>query len=386
MKKTIVKTAKLWAFIAAMLSTTAIYAEMPKPTISGFIDTTYNYDFNKPVGRVTTNRSFDRRTDSFLLNAIQVNISGNGEEGIGYYGELAFGTDPSNYKSAGTNNPAEAVNSNVAYNFDIQEAFLTYKCPNTGIQLKAGKFVTLQGIEVIESKDNFTISRGIVFGLLEPFTHVGGLVGYQFPQIIDLWVGAVNGWDLHVDNNTGKTLLAKMGINFGEKAFGAVSLSYGSEQANTNNTRTSFDTTWFLKPMDKTTIGLQFNAGQEKNTAVIDANLDGVEDNPVTSRPTAHWYGASIQPKYDLTEKLSIGARYEWLQDLGNARAGTDTGFNGQTLQTASVAPAYNLTESLMFRTEYRHDWGSRLQFIDDVLAVSKSAVSTVHAEFIYKF
>src|SRR3989338_8319925 len=227
MKKTIVKTAKLWAFIAAMLSTTAIYAEMPKPTISGFIDTTYNYDFNKPVGRVTTNRSFDRRTDSFLLN---------------------------------------------------------------GIQLKAGKFVTLQGIEVIESKDNFTISRVIVFGLLEPFTHVGGLVGYQFPQIIDLWVGAVNGWDLHVDNNTGKTLLAKMGINFGEKAFGAVSLSYGSEQANTNNTRTSFDTTWFLKPMDKTTIGLQFNAGQEKNTAVIDANLDGVEDNPVTSRPTAHWY------------------------------------------------------------------------------------------------
>src|SRR5262245_48442848 len=45
--------------------------------------------------------------------------------------------------------------------FDLQEAYGSYKFPiGSGLTLKAGKFVTLLGYEVIESPSNLNFSRG----------------------------------------------------------------------------------------------------------------------------------------------------------------------------------------------------------------------------------
>ncbi|MBI2119656.1 MAG: outer membrane beta-barrel protein [Elusimicrobia bacterium] len=402
MKKIIVKTVKLWSLLAVMLTAATLYAEMPKPTISGFIDTTYNYSFNKPQSRIVNGRSFDRKTDAFLLNAFQLNISGNAEEGIGYYGELAFGTDPSIYKGAGTGNDNATggtlgTQSTTLYNVEVQEAYLTYKCPMSGIQLKAGKFVTFEGIEVIESKDNFTISRGALFGLAEPYTHVGAVAGYAFPSILDVWVGAVNGWDLHTDNNYSKTFVSKIGLNFGEKFFGSFAF-YRGQETNANaapsntNQRTSIDSTWFIKPISKLTLALQANAGQEEGTNVNDKNFDGLVDGG-----TGHWYGAGIQPKYDVTDKFFIGARYEWFSDLNGARTNYIGAaiYDGGIFQNITIAPGYNLTENLMARVEYRYDWASHGQAFENrngfvayngVLSPTESTEKSVAAELIYKF
>ena len=73
--------------VLSLFAAAPAFSDAPK--ISGFIDTSYNYDFNKPASRVTAMKSFDRRTDSFLLNAAQVNIQGD-KDGIGYYTELTF--------------------------------------------------------------------------------------------------------------------------------------------------------------------------------------------------------------------------------------------------------------------------------------------------------
>ena len=134
--KKLMKTG-LWSLLglSGILLATISHADAPK--ISGFVDTTYNYDINKPASRVTAMKSFDRRTDSFLLNAAQVNIEGS-KDGIGYYAELAFGTDPSIYRSAGSGNDPAATGSIFgatpsSTTFDVQEAYLTYKCPITGI-------------------------------------------------------------------------------------------------------------------------------------------------------------------------------------------------------------------------------------------------------------
>jgi len=359
-----------------VFGTSILRAEAPK--ISGFVDTTYNYDLNRPQSRVTAMRSFDRRTDSFLLNAAQVNIEGTSGD-VGYYTELAFGTDPSVYKAGGTGADAglPGAPTTVAYNFDLQEAFITYKCPKTGIQLKVGKFVTFEGIEVIESKDNFTITRGHIFGLAEPYTHVGALAGYAFPKIVDLWVGVVNGWDLYTDNNTGKTLLAKLGLNFGDKISGSVSMTHGPEKNNnTNDARTSVDTTWFVKPAPKLTVGLQANTGIEDNTNIADRNGDGIPDGGA-----GHWYGLGIQPKYDFNDKYFVGARYEWFSDLDGARSGTV-----HVHQNFTVSPGMNISKELMFRTEFRTNWASANVYEASDGTFSKSAESSVSAEFIYKF
>ncbi|MBI2916178.1 MAG: porin, partial [Elusimicrobia bacterium] len=334
--------------IVGLLLTSAIAVQAEGPRISGFIDTTFNYDLNKPGSRITAGRSFDRKTDSFLLNAVQINFDGSEKEGIGYYGELAFGTDASVYKSAGTGADAglPGAPSTVAYNLEIQEAFVTYKCPLTGIQLKAGKFVTQHGIEVIESKDNFTITRGPIFGLFEPYTHVGAMAGYAF-GMGDVWLGVVNGWDLHIDNNKGKSLVARVGLNPSDKSFGSFSMTHGAEKLNnTLDARTTFDLTWFVKPMDNTTIGLQANTGQEDKSAVAGTNIGG----------SAHWYGLGIQPKYDFNKTFSLAGRYEWIQDNDGARNGSGLGIVGNSI---TITPTFNLSDSLVFRAEFRHDGAS---------------------------
>ena len=76
-------------------------------------------------------------------------------------------------------------------------------------------------------------------------------------SIIDIWVGVTNGWDLHVDNNYGKTLLAKLGVTINDKVWGLFSMTHGAEQlGNTVNTRTSVDATWYVKPVSMLTIAL----------------------------------------------------------------------------------------------------------------------------------
>lgn len=362
---------KIGLSLGLLLLAGKVSADAPK--ISGFIDTTYTYDLNKPTSRKTAMKSFDAKTDTFLLNAAQVNIQGD-KDGIGYYTELAFGTDPSVYKAAGTGADAglPTAPSTVAYNFEVQEAFLTYKCPKSGVQLKAGKFVTFQGIEVIESKDNFTISRGHLFGLAEPYTHVGALVGYAFPKVVDLWIGAVNGWDLHTDNNSGKTFLAKIGTTF-EKVTGATSISYGAEKANnTNDARFSVDSTWFIKPVSKLTLALQANYGQEDKVSIA------------TDRAGAlgHWYGVGIQPKYDFTDKFFVGGRYEWFSDLDGARTATT-----HIHQNITLSPGVNITDSLMARLEYRYNWASVSTVYEGSDGLFNNSVSAgLGAELIFKF
>jgi hypothetical protein len=286
-----------------------------------------------------------------------------------------YGTDGSVVKSAGLGTDTTLTPGGGAGNpnFELQEAFLTYKCPITSLQLKFGKFATPQGLEVIESKDNVSISRGFLFGLAEAYTHTGALIGYTFPKYIDFWVGAVNGWDLYTDNNTGKSLLAKVGINPCDKISGSVSIIHGPEQAsNTNNARTNIDTTWVFKPCPKSSVGLQFLAGQEDNAVGATAGAG-----------KAHWYGATVQPKYDITDKFNIGARYEWLQDSHGARTGAGV---SNILQNATLTPGVNLTENLVARVELRYDWSSLNNQFQDQNGLTQSHQTTIGTEFVYKF
>ncbi len=355
--------------MALLPSVSLVRAEMPK--ITGFVDTTYNYNFNRPASTSTAFRSYDNAANTILLNNAQLNISGSVGENTGYVIEPSFGSDAALNTSAG---------SGAADDFDLQEAYITYKVPNAPIDFKAGKFVTLEGIEVIESKDNFLISRGFLFGLAENYTNIGAMTTVSAPKIVSLSVGMINGWDVMRDNNTGKSLISKIGLNFGDMLNGGFVVYYGPEKSgNTNDQRFSFDSTWFSKPCDKLTLALQFNAGtEEKSAAAGTVNAGGL----------SHWYGASFQPKIKLCDRTSLGARYEWFQSLDGDRATSANALvpPGIVLQNLSIAPTLNLTESLMFRVEYRYDWSSQVAFETADGSFSNSTQNTLSSQVIYSF
>lgn len=342
------------------------------PKISGHIDTIYNYNFKKPASLTTkigtpggaagnNLSSYVTEANSIDFNTAHLVFSGSLQENTGYVIELDAGTD------ANVNTPLSGAGS--SDDFDIQEAYLTYSHPGTGISVKAGKFVTLEGIEVIESPANPTISRGYLFGMAEPFTHVGALFSRALPiKGLELRAGVVNGWDLLKDNNEGKTVFGGLGINYGNWATGGLSIYFGPEQAaNDSNYRTSIDLTLFSKPMEKLNIAWQANWGQEEG--VSGSRFD-------------HWMGFGIQPVYQFTDKLSLGGRAEYMDN----KLGSRFGNRGGNLFNITVTPGYKLTENALFRVEYRHDLANNAFFESDSGAFDEKQLDQTLAEFVYTF
>lgn len=335
-------------------------ANAESPAISGFIDATYNRNLQSGDAGPTTNHhhSFDAQANTFLLNAVHLAATGSSGEELSYAVEVDMGTD-----AAATNSLGLGTGDEV----DLQEAYVTYRKHDSKLGFKAGKFVTYQGIEVIESGANPTVTRGLLFGLAEPYTHTGIVATYQLSEALDIHLGAINGWDLFVDNNKRPTEVLKLGYNGGDPLALTVSAYMGPEQAgNTDNSRTSVDATGVSKSIKNLDLWFQANYGMEDGAA-----LDGGD---------ASWMGFGVQPLYHLSDKACLGARYEYFKDSDGARSGAV-----ETLQNISIAPAYSLTKSLVSRLEFRADMSDEDVFMDgDGKATGQQL--QVAAEMIYSF
>lgn len=330
---------------AAPAETVTEESEEPKPVlsvpkISGFLDATYNYNLRDPMSGVTPYHAYTSQHDTVLLNAAHLALTGTGaEDAIAYAIEVDIGSDAS-------------VTSGSDDDVDLQEAYVAYTS-KMGLGLKAGKFVTFSGIEVIESPLNPTISRGFLFGLAEPFTHAGVLLTYKVPTMpeLDAAIGVVNGWDVVEDNNDGKTLTAKVGYT--TASYLATLSGYaGPEQPadgelDPDSVRYMGDLTGMVKigPVD---LWAQVNAGAEEGASAV---MEG-ED--------ARWVGAGLQPVWHLLEKLALGARAEVFSDRQGARTGVP-----QNLYNLTLAPAYTIVTGFVVRGELRYDHSNKLVYED---------------------
>src|SRR6266700_442288 len=128
-------------------------------SVSGYIDAGYTHsDRNVETGFST--RVFDSQNNSFVLHQLGVSISKQPKQGFGGVVNFTAGRDAEVINSFG------ATTSQV----DLTQAYAQYA--RGPLTLIAGKFVTLQGTEVIWSPTNPNISRSILFGAI-PFTHTG---------------------------------------------------------------------------------------------------------------------------------------------------------------------------------------------------------------------
>jgi hypothetical protein len=180
-------------------------ASLLGPTsLSGFIDTYYQTNFNHPAGELTALRSFDYRDKSINLNMIELILDKAPDATMGRtgyhvslgYGDAMSAIDATERASSGFGNNAPG--------FDqfVKEAYFSYLAPvGTGLQVDVGKFVTPMGAEVIESKDNWNYSRSILFSYAIPYFHFGARAKYTFNSKYALTGFLVNGWNNVVDNN-----------------------------------------------------------------------------------------------------------------------------------------------------------------------------------------
>jgi Putative beta-barrel porin-2, OmpL-like. bbp2 len=266
---------------------------------------------------------------------------------------------------------------------DLQEANVSIRIPlGSGLTVKAGKWASLLGYEVIESPSNLNFSRGYLFNFAGPFTHTGAVASYAPAEWLTLIAGVATGSDTTEDNNErpmgglGIVLTPVAGLSI---LTGAL---VGPEQTDNNrNQRWILDMVATYTGLPKTTLAVEITGGSEKNEASLVA-LDTRRD------ADAAWWGWALWGAYDFTERFRVALRQEYFKDADGAR----TGFGSKlSLWSTTLTLQYKIWRGLVGRLEYRHDQADERVFRnrydkDHTLAPTSRSMDTISLSTYYLF
>ena len=352
----------------------------PSTTITGFVEGGYNHVFGAPHpedgSAPIPTRAYDP-ANGFVLHLAHLSVKHQLNENV--YGVIAFNAGA----DATYNHDPSGVQRTL---FDVPEAYAA--ATGSGFTFTAGKFTTYEGIEVYQGPANPTISRGFLYWLAEPVTHVGAKLHYATGPL-DIGVGLVNGWDTNNavfatgDNNNQKTVIFRAAVTPSPAFFAALSGTYGVEKAGSDkDPRLSLDLTGAAVATPNLTINFQANLGSEKNSDYLD---------PTKS---ASWIGVGIQPVVKV-DAMSLGLRFEYFSDKGLSRTLFGSTINPKDMMTGvaandkdkvglwnlTITPGYTIASALLLRGEFRVDGAN-----EEALWAGKKTQETVSLGASYLF
>jgi len=278
-------------------------------TFTGTVDGYWLYNSLKPHIANTTNqlRAFDIRDQSFSLNYGELAVDYKPNQ-VGLRVDFAFG------------DAAEVVNNNSndgEYLRHIQQAYLSGTRDKFTVDF--GKFVTPIGAEVIETKDNWNYSRGLLFTLGIPFYHFGARGTYVANDKTTIAGYVVNGWDNVKDNNAAKSIIFSGNFKPMSK-FGVITnFMWGKEVQGSDDARSLVDLIATFNPNDKVSFMANYDYVKDHTAP----GLSIVPCSPRGSDPgcSVFWQGIAGYVKVKPSDKLSLAARYEWFGDHNGVRS-----------------------------------------------------------------
>jgi len=360
-------------------------------TISGYVEASYVYNIKSGIignsdqnqgtgdangGGANQLRAFDNNI-GFTMNAVKLVFEkplGEGDWSAGYRVDLLFGEDAMQLSRAeGSGSPFFNEGDTDGLGGYVEQGYVAFRVPvGNGLDFKMGRFVSLSGYEVIESPANLNFSRGLLFTWATPIAHSGLLASYRFSDALDAQVGLVNGVNTWMTDNLEPALIGRVGVR---NASGTMSLGvsgyYG--RARTQDSAfagTSIDTgtRWFVdgvanfKPTEKVLLGFEALVGDQESPF-------GDPNGGTNKRGHDMWWGVAGYVKVQLSDKVSLAGRAEYLNDrrgflFDDNHASFDPSHN---IGTASRVEVYSLTGTLGFdvwknmllRLEARYDQAS---------------------------
>ncbi|TMH25237.1 MAG: porin [Betaproteobacteria bacterium] len=333
-------------------------------SVSGYIDAGYTHSDRNQAAFST--RVFDQENNSFALRQFGLQVAKQPKEGFGGLVNLTVGKDAQvihSFPEGVTTPPTPASATSM---FDVTQAFLQYA--GGPLTLIAGKFVTLQGSEVIWSPTNPNASRSILFGAI-PFTHTGVRATWAVSDTVSLIAGVNNGWDQLTDANKGKTV--ELGATLNPIKPLSITLSGYSGQevtsATTNGTRTSINAVASYTIIDPLSVGLEV--------------LSVSQENAGGGTTKQKYSGVAGYVTYMFTPKFRGVIRAESFDDKDGFKFGTaSTKYKEVTLTGAFLA-----SDSFEARIEGRRDQATNTVFTDYAGVASKTMTS-IALQGLYKF
>jgi Putative beta-barrel porin-2, OmpL-like. bbp2 len=279
-------------------------APEPRCKISGWIEGGITFNPDSPQSNQNFGRLFDDRANEPLLNQVVINFERAlapqpGESDWGFKLQFMYGSDARFIHSLGLFDRTSATS---IVQPDLVEAYLNLHFPifsEGGLDLKLGKFVTLEGAETIDPRTNFFYSHAYIFNFGIPFNHTGALATFHATKWLDVMAGLTRGVNTSIDdNNTALAFHGGVGLNFNEgKIVVAGSTHIGPETPHNDHDfryLNTITTTWKIT---------------DKFTAITDLNyaLDEVID--------AQAYGVAQYFTYAINSWLTAGIRGEIFRD-----------------------------------------------------------------------
>jgi Putative beta-barrel porin-2, OmpL-like. bbp2 len=217
------------------------------------------------------------------------------------------------------------------------------------LSVKMGRFFTIVGNEVVGATGNFFYSRQFMFWNAEPFTHTGALSTYKVSDDTQLFNGYVMGWDSGFQDN-GDAYLG----GFKHKLNDTWSVIYSScvGRFNDGNTVTNGENGWIHSVI--------FTGGLTDDLTYI-SQWDAMQTENVVGARVRNTVGTNQYLILKLTDKLSLGQRFEWFNG-----AAPIAGVSGD-LYNYTVGLNYAYNKNLLFRPEIRQVWDKSVSPIGHV-------------------
>ena len=281
-------------------------AKAPEPRfkISGWIESGITFNPGSPDDNQNFGRFFDDRANEPLLNQAVITFERAlapqpGEFDWGFKFQPMFGSDARFIHSLGLFSGTMATS---IVQPDLIEAYLNLHFPiisEGGLDLKLGKFVTLEGAETIDPRTNFFYSHTYIFNFGIPFNHTGALATLHATKWLDLYAGITRGVNTSIDdNNDSVSFHGGVGLNLLDgKLTVLATTSIGPETPNNNHDQ---------RYLNDITVTAKIT---DKFTSITDLNyaLDEVVG--------AEAYGIAQYFTYAINSWLTAGIRGEIFRD-----------------------------------------------------------------------
>jgi hypothetical protein len=340
-------------------------------TLNYTFDGYYEYNFNDPTGRVNDLRAYDVLSNVFSINQadfiFDLDPDLAAQRRYGFRVDLQFGQATETLQG----NPANETRPEIYRN--IFQAYGSYIVPvGRGVQVDVGKWASSLGIEGNYTKDQQDYSRSFYFYFL-PFYHAGARASYPITNKLTANYWIVNGTNQSEPTNGYKDEMFGYVLQPAKALSWTMNYYLGQEHPDTvpaDNCVVPVQPGLCLAPISpapngKLDIVDSYATWQARPKLTFSLEGDYVIERewasaaPGESSAPQHVDGGAGYAQYQLTPRIALATRGEYLSDRGGLFSNTT-----QALKEITGTYKYSLSGNFNAFLEYRRDWSNRPYFI----------------------
>ena len=324
---------------------------------SGWVAASYFYNTNNPgsshAGPAVESpfsNPFHPEHNTFQFDEAWFSMerAATSESPAGFAIDLVYGA------TAGVNNGSGGggnVDSNEIW---VGQANVSYMTP-WGPSVTAGKFYTTIGYEVAGAPSNVNITRGFMYNLAQPISHIGATVSQDLDSGLTYTFGIVNGFsEEQPDTNHGKGFLWQLGWG-NDEATALFNGYYAEKSEDFLLVGATFDDHYVLDLVVEWTPADDLLLWADLTHATAEVANGGAE-------PTIS--GIALGGRMGVTDRLGLGGRFEY------AKVDLDIGGDDESdLWSVTGTSDFALTDNLTWKLEAK--WETANDAFDNAYAES---------------